>query len=81
MTKASWEGKVLFGLDFHSIVYHCRKSEQDLKQKLKQAKVGRRGAAYLLAPLCSLSLIPYRNQDYHSRGPEQQCARLFHINY
>ena len=70
--KASWKGKGLFGLHFHVIVHHVRKSGQELRQE-RILETGAdaeawRGAAYWLAPYNLLSLLSYRNQDHQPRN-------------
>jgi hypothetical protein len=69
--EASWGGKGLFSLHFHSAVHHQRKSGLELTQggSLEagvQAEI-MEGAAYWLASLGLFSLLPYRTQDYQPR--------------
>ena len=65
--KASWGGKGLFGLHFHIIALHRRKSGQELKQgrSLESGADAEamEGAAYWLVPCDLLSLISYSTQN------------------
>jgi hypothetical protein len=65
MQEASWGGKVLFSLYFHTAVHHQRKSGLELKQVRKQELMQRtwRDVCYWLAFLALLSLLSYRTQD------------------
>ena len=67
--EASWGGKGLFSLHFHSAVHHQRKSGQELKQIRKQELMQRpwRGVTYWLASPGLFNLLSYRTQDYHPR--------------
>jgi hypothetical protein len=70
--EASWGGKGLFGLHFHTAVHHQRKSGLELKQVRKQELMQRpwRDVVYWLASPGLLSLLSYRTQDYQPRdGP------------
>ena len=69
---ASWGGKGLFSLHFHTAVHHQRKSGLELKQVRKQELMQRawRDVLYWLASPGLLSFLSYRTQDYQSRdGP------------
>jgi hypothetical protein len=66
--EASWGGKSLFSLHFHTAVHHQRKSGQELTQG-RNLEAGAdaeamENAAYWLASPGLLSLLSYRTQDY-----------------
>jgi hypothetical protein len=67
--EASWGGKCLFSLHFHTAVHHQRKSGLELKQVKKQELMQRpwRDVTYWLPSPGLLSLLSYRTQDYHPR--------------
>jgi hypothetical protein len=70
--EASWGGKGLFSLYFHTAVHHQRKSGLEFKQVRKQELMQRpwRDVTYWLASTGLLSLFSYRTQDYQPRdGP------------
>ena len=75
--EASWGGKGLFSLHFHTAAHHQRKSELELKQAREQELMQRpwRDALYWLASPGLLSLLSHKTQDYHpemvppTRGP------------
>jgi hypothetical protein len=70
--EASWGGKGLFGLHFHTACSSPRKSGLELKQVRKQDPMQRpwRDVLYWLASPGLLSLLSYRTQDYQPRdGP------------
>ena len=62
--RASWGGKGLFGLHFHTAVHHQRKSGLELKQVRKQELFQRpwRDVLYWLASPGLLSLLSYRTK-------------------
>jgi hypothetical protein len=62
--EASWGGKGLFGLHFHTAVHHQRKSGLELKQVRKQELMQRpwRDVLYWLASPGLLSLLSYRTK-------------------
>jgi hypothetical protein len=67
--EASWGGKGLFSLHFHTVVYYQRKSGLELEQVMKQELMQRpwRDVTYWLASPSLLSLLSYRTQDYQPR--------------
>jgi hypothetical protein len=69
--EASWGGKGLFSLRFHStlLFHHQRKSGLELKQVRKQALMQRpwKDVTHWLASPGLLSLFSYRTQDYQPR--------------
>jgi hypothetical protein len=67
--EASWGGKGLFSLYFHTVVYHQRKSGLELKQVRKQELMQRpwRDVPYWLASPGLLSLLCYKTQDYQPK--------------
>jgi hypothetical protein len=67
--EASWGGKGLFSLHFHTAVHHQRKSGLELKQVRKQEMMQRpwRDVTYWFASPGLLSLLPYTTQDYQPR--------------
>jgi hypothetical protein len=67
--EASWGGKGLFSLHFHTAVHHQRKSGLELMQSREQELIQRswRGGAYWFVSSALLSLLSYRTQDYHPR--------------
>jgi hypothetical protein len=62
--EASWGGKGLFSLHFHTAVHHQRKSGLELKQVRKQELMQRpwRDVLYWLASPGLLSLLSYRTK-------------------
>jgi hypothetical protein len=67
--EASWGGKGLFSLHFHTAVHHQRKSGLGLKQVRKQELMQRpwRDVPYWLVSFGLLRLLSYRIQDYQPR--------------
>jgi hypothetical protein len=67
--EASWGGKGLFSLHFHTAVDHQRKSGLELKQVRKQELMQRpwRDVTYWLASPGLLSWLSYKTQDYQPR--------------
>jgi hypothetical protein len=67
--EASWGGKGLFCLYFHTAVHHQRKSGLELKQVKKQElmQMPWRDVPYWLASPDLLCLLAYRTQDYQPR--------------
>ena len=71
--EASWGGKGLFSLHFHTAVHCQRKLGLELKQVRKQELIDAEAmedVTYWLATPALLSLLSYRTQDYQPRdGP------------
>jgi hypothetical protein len=67
--EASWGGKGLFSLHFHTAVHHQRRSGLELKQVRKQELMQRpwRDVLYWPASPGLLSLLSYRTQDSQPR--------------
>jgi hypothetical protein len=74
LSKATWEAKSLFGLDFHITVPHRRKSGQELPQG-RNLETGAeaeamQGCCLLTCSLWSPQLAFYRTRDHRPRdGP------------
>jgi hypothetical protein len=65
--EASWGGKGLFGLHFHTAVHHQRKTVLELKHVRKQELMQRpwRDVPYWIASPGLLNLLSYRTKRWH----------------